>query len=106
MNKKPGTSKDAANKLVESIRRKTRQTYSAAEEIQRGSAASPLSRSCGTTTHILQLLLTVRCPKGSQRKRVTDPHLAARLCAFTYPKGAPCSLILVEKKFKQPISFF
>lgn len=32
MNKKPGTSKDAADKLVENIRRKTRQTYSAAEE--------------------------------------------------------------------------
>ncbi|SHL82787.1 hypothetical protein SAMN05444414_1514 [Roseovarius marisflavi] len=29
MNRKPGTSKDAADKLVNNIRRKTRQTYSA-----------------------------------------------------------------------------
>jgi transposase len=34
MNKKPGTSKDAADKLVKSIRRKTRQTYSAEEKIR------------------------------------------------------------------------
>ena len=34
MNKKPGTSKDAADKLVKSIRRKTRQTYSAEENIR------------------------------------------------------------------------
>ncbi|GLO80068.1 transposase [Sulfitobacter pontiacus] len=34
MNKKPGTSKDAADKLVKNIRRKTRQTYSAEEEIR------------------------------------------------------------------------
>ena len=32
MTKRPGTSKDAADKLVKNIRRKTRQTYSAAEE--------------------------------------------------------------------------
>jgi len=31
--KKPETSKDAADKLVKSIRRKTRQTYSAEEKI-------------------------------------------------------------------------
>ena len=34
MNKKPGTSKDAADKLVKSILRKTRQTYSAEENIR------------------------------------------------------------------------
>jgi len=34
MNKKPGTSKDAADKLVKSIRRKTRQTYSVEEKIR------------------------------------------------------------------------
>ena len=34
MNKKPGTSKDAADKLVKNIRRKTRQTYSAGEKIR------------------------------------------------------------------------
>ena len=34
MNKKPGTSKDAADKLVKNIRRKTRQTYSAEEKIR------------------------------------------------------------------------
>ncbi len=34
MNKKPGTSKDAADKLVKTIRRKTRQTYSAEEKIR------------------------------------------------------------------------
>ena len=34
MNKKPGTSKDAADKLVNNIRRKTRQTYSAEEKIR------------------------------------------------------------------------
>ena len=32
--KKPTTSKDAADKLVKSIRRKTRQTYSAEEKIR------------------------------------------------------------------------
>lgn len=32
MNKKLGTSKDAADKLVKNIRRKTRQTYSAEEK--------------------------------------------------------------------------
>ena len=32
--KKPETSKDAADKLVKSIRRKTRQTYSAEEKIR------------------------------------------------------------------------
>ncbi len=32
--KKPETSKDAADKLVKSIRRKTRQTYSAEENIR------------------------------------------------------------------------
>ena len=34
MMKKPETSKDAADKLVKSIRRKTRQTYSAGEKIR------------------------------------------------------------------------
>jgi len=34
MNKKSGTSKDAADKLVKNIRRKTRQTYSAEEKIR------------------------------------------------------------------------
>ena len=34
MNKKLGTSKDAADKLVKNIRRKTRQTYSAEEKIR------------------------------------------------------------------------
>jgi len=34
MNKKPGTSKGAADKLVKNIRRKTRQTYSAEEKIR------------------------------------------------------------------------
>ena len=34
MNKKPGTSKDAADKLVKNIRRKARQTYSAEEKIR------------------------------------------------------------------------
>ncbi|WP_111735908.1 IS3 family transposase [Roseovarius amoyensis] len=34
MNKKPGTSKDSADKLVRNIRRKTRQTYSAEEKIR------------------------------------------------------------------------
>ena len=34
MMKKPTTSKDAADKLVKSIRRKTRQTYSAEEKIR------------------------------------------------------------------------
>lgn len=34
MNKKPGTSNDAAYKLVKNIRRKTRQTYSAEEKIR------------------------------------------------------------------------
>ena len=34
MNKKSGTSKDAAGKLVKNIRRKTRQTYSAEEKIR------------------------------------------------------------------------
>jgi len=34
MNKKSGTSKAAATKLVKSIRRKTRQTYSAEEKIR------------------------------------------------------------------------
>jgi transposase len=34
LNKKPGTSKDAADKLVKNIRRKTRQTYSAEEKIR------------------------------------------------------------------------
>ncbi|MCX7565560.1 hypothetical protein OS189_04295 [Sulfitobacter sp. F26169L] len=33
-NKKPGTSEDAADKLVKNIRRKTRQTYSAEEKIR------------------------------------------------------------------------
>ena len=34
MNRKPGTSKDAADKLVKNIRRKTRQTWSAEEKIR------------------------------------------------------------------------
>ena len=34
MNKNPETSKDAADKLVKNIRRKTRQTYSAEEKIR------------------------------------------------------------------------
>jgi len=34
MNKKSGSSKAAATKLVKSIRRKTRQTYSAEEKIR------------------------------------------------------------------------
>ena len=34
MTKKPTTSKDAADKLVKNIRRKTRQTYSAEEKIR------------------------------------------------------------------------
>ena len=34
MMKKPETSKDAADKLVKNIRRKTRQTYSAEEKIR------------------------------------------------------------------------
>ncbi len=34
MNKKPGTSKDAADKPVKNIRRKSRQTYSAEEKIR------------------------------------------------------------------------
>ena len=34
MNKKPGTSKDAADKLVKSTRRKTRQTCSGEEKIR------------------------------------------------------------------------
>lgn len=34
MNKKPGTSNDAAYKLVKNIRCKTRQTYSAEEKIR------------------------------------------------------------------------
>ncbi len=34
MNKKLGTSKDAADKLVKNIRRKSRQTYSAEEKIR------------------------------------------------------------------------
>ena len=34
MMKKPTTSKDAADKLVKNIRRKTRQTYSAEEKIR------------------------------------------------------------------------
>jgi transposase len=34
MNKKSGTSKDAADKLVKNIRRKTRQAYSAEEKIR------------------------------------------------------------------------
>ena len=34
MNKKSGTSKDAADKLVKSIRRKTRKQYSAEEKIR------------------------------------------------------------------------
>jgi hypothetical protein len=34
MNKKSGTSKASANRLVKTIRRKTRQTYSAEEKIR------------------------------------------------------------------------
>ena len=34
MNKKSGTSKDAADKLVKGIRRKTRKQYSAEEKIR------------------------------------------------------------------------
>ena len=34
MNKKSGTSKDAADKVVKNIRRKTRHTYSAEEKIR------------------------------------------------------------------------
>ena len=34
MTKKPPTSKDAADKVVKNIRRKTRQTYSAEEKIR------------------------------------------------------------------------
>ena len=34
MNKKPGTSKASADKLVKNLRRKTRQTYSAEEKIR------------------------------------------------------------------------
>ncbi len=34
MNKKSGSSKSAAGKLVKNIRRKTRQTYSAEEKIR------------------------------------------------------------------------
>ena len=34
MTKKPQTSKDAAEKVVKNIRRKTRQTYSAEEKIR------------------------------------------------------------------------
>lgn len=34
MNKKPGTSKDAADKLVKEIKRKTRKQYSAEEKIR------------------------------------------------------------------------
>ncbi len=34
MNKKSGTSKGAADRLVKNIRRKTRQTYSAEEKIR------------------------------------------------------------------------
>jgi len=34
MTKKPQTSKEAAEKVVKSIRRKTRQTYSAEEKIR------------------------------------------------------------------------
>ena len=36
MTKKPQTSKDAADKVVKNIRRKTRQTYSAEEKIRMG----------------------------------------------------------------------
>ena len=35
MTKKPQTSKDAAEKVVKNIRRKTRQTYSAEEKIRK-----------------------------------------------------------------------
>ncbi|KMK68603.1 hypothetical protein IMCC21224_113486 [Puniceibacterium sp. IMCC21224] len=34
MNKKPGTSKDASDKLVKNIHGKTRQTHSAEEQIR------------------------------------------------------------------------
>jgi hypothetical protein len=42
MTKKPQTSKDAAEKVVKNIRRKTRQTYSAEEKIRIG----PVALSC------------------------------------------------------------
>ena len=47
MTKKPKTSKDAADKVVKNIRRKTRQTYSSEEKIRivlaglRGEEVSP-----------------------------------------------------------------
>jgi len=40
MNKKSGTSKDAADKLVKGIRSKTRKHYSAEEKIRTAMAAS------------------------------------------------------------------
>jgi len=51
MNKKSGTRKAAATKLVKSIRRKTRQTYTAEEKIQISSRFKQLSLS-GTPSFI------------------------------------------------------
>ena len=59
--------------------------------MQRGRAADPLAKIVWYYhTHLAVPLSTVRCPKGSQRKRVTDPHLAVPLSTVRCPKGSPC----------------
>ena len=48
MTKKPQTSKDAADKVVKNIRRKTRQTYSAEEKIRIAIKTNPGTAQGGT----------------------------------------------------------
>lgn len=48
--------------------------------IERGSAAAPFSRSCGTTTHILRLLRNRKVAVGiAAETGQHDPHLAITL---------------------------
>ena len=72
MTKKPPTSKDAAEKVVKNIRRKTRQTYSAEEKIRivlaglRGEES--ISVLCGLFTVTFRPLSSFRQPlfKGQE----------------------------------------
>ena len=62
MNKKSGTSKASADRLVKTIRRKTRQTYSAEEKIRivwRAFAARKASRRCAAVKASQRACITV-----------------------------------------------
>jgi len=81
MNKKSGTSKAAATKLVKSIRRKTRQTYSAEEKIR--------------------IVLAGLQQKLGQRK-LNNHFVWAKIAQLFQPGFGPRPVILPLAYFNQP----